>query len=68
VVAIIGLAALISIRASRASASEYGVSTYRPGIMDMFAGYLAPPGATILNNYVNRSTGSELWLTATVPL
>jgi hypothetical protein len=32
-------------------ASEYGISSYRPGIMDMFAGYLAPPGTTLVKNY-----------------
>ena len=26
------------------SAAEYGVSTYRPGLMDLYAGMLPPPG------------------------
>jgi hypothetical protein len=34
-----------------ARASEFGVSTYRPGLFDLFAGYLAPPGTTIIKNY-----------------
>jgi hypothetical protein len=35
----------------RAVASEYGISTYRPGLMDLFAGYMAPPGTTVVKNY-----------------
>ena len=34
-----------------AFASEFGVSTYRPGLMDLFAGYLAPPGTTLVKTY-----------------
>jgi hypothetical protein len=34
-----------------AFASEFGVSTYRPGLMDLFAGYLGPPGATLVKTY-----------------
>lgn len=34
-----------------ARASEFGVSTYRPGLMDLFAGYLAPPGTTLVKGY-----------------
>jgi hypothetical protein len=34
-----------------ASASEFGVSTYRPGLIDLFAGYLAPPGTTLVKTY-----------------
>ena len=33
------------------SASEYGVSSYRPGQVDLFAGYLAPPGTALLKTY-----------------
>ena len=32
-------------------ASEFGISTYRPGLMDLFAGYLGPPGATLVKTY-----------------
>jgi hypothetical protein len=32
-------------------ASGYGIGTYRPGLMDLFAGYLVPPGATIVKDY-----------------
>jgi hypothetical protein len=32
-------------------ASEFGVSTYRPGLIDLFAGYLAPPGTTLVKTY-----------------
>ncbi|MDO8434814.1 MAG: transporter [Candidatus Binatus sp.] len=46
----IGLVVMLASN-QRSFASEYGVSTYRTGIMDMFAGYLAPPGATILKNF-----------------
>lgn len=31
--------------------SEFGVSTYRPGMMDLFPGCLPPPGATMLKSY-----------------
>lgn len=31
-------------------ASEYGVSTYRPGLMDLYAGMLPPPGSGIVKN------------------
>jgi len=34
-----------------ARASEFGVSTYRPGIFDLFAGYLPPPGTTMVKSY-----------------
>lgn len=33
------------------SASEFGIGTYRPGLMDLFAGYLAPPGTTLVKTY-----------------
>ncbi len=32
-------------------ASEFGVSTYHPGLIDLFAGYLAPPGTTLVKTY-----------------
>jgi hypothetical protein len=31
-------------------ASEYGVSTYRPGLMDLYAGLLPPPGHSIVKD------------------
>ncbi len=34
-----------------ACASEFGISTYRPGLMDLFAGYLGPPGTTLVKTY-----------------
>src|SRR5689334_4905463 len=34
-----------------ASASEYGQGTYRPGLMDLLAGALPPPGTTAMKNY-----------------
>ena len=34
-----------------ASASEYGVSSYRPGFMDLFAGALPAPGSTVAKTY-----------------
>jgi hypothetical protein len=46
----IGLGLVLTVSAG-AFASEYGVSTYRPGLMDLFTGYLAPPGSTIVKNY-----------------
>ncbi len=33
-----------------ALASEYGVSTYRPGLMDLYAGILPPPGHGIVKD------------------
>src|SRR5665213_738197 len=46
----IGLTLMLAIT-TRAFASEYGISSYRPGLMDLFAGYLAPPGSTIVKDY-----------------
>lgn len=34
-----------------ARASEYGVGTYRPGEVDLFAGMLAPPGGALVKDY-----------------
>lgn len=34
-----------------ARASEYGVGTYRPGEVDLFAGTLPPPGGALVRNY-----------------
>jgi hypothetical protein len=31
-------------------ASEYGISTYRPGLMDLYSGMLPPPGNGIVKN------------------
>jgi hypothetical protein len=31
-------------------ASEYGISTYRPGLMDLYAGMLPPPGTGIVKD------------------
>jgi hypothetical protein len=31
--------------------SEYGVSTYRPGLVDLFAGYLGPPETNLIKSY-----------------
>jgi len=33
-----------------AGASEYGVSTYRPGLIDLFSGFLGPPGTTLVKS------------------
>ena len=38
-IALVWIAAL----STGAYASEYGISTYRVGLMDLFAGYMAPP-------------------------
>src|SRR5690242_10798608 len=32
-------------------ASEYGVSSYRPGQIELFAGYLAPPASVLVKAY-----------------
>ena len=34
----------------RAAASEFGVSSYRPGLMDLFAGYSFPPGSLFVKD------------------
>ncbi len=47
---VFGLALMSAIGAS-AFASEYGVGTYRPGTVDLFAGMLAAPGGVLLKNY-----------------
>lgn len=47
-----------------ARASEFGVSTYRPGLFDLFAGYLAPPGTTIVKNYFMFQDASAEAVTA----
>ncbi|HVB78530.1 MAG TPA: transporter [Candidatus Binataceae bacterium] len=46
-----------------ASASEFGVSTYRPGLMDLFAGYLAPPGTTLIKSYFLFQDASAKFIT-----
>jgi hypothetical protein len=33
-----------------AGGSEYGISTYRPGLMDLYAGMLPPPGSSIVKD------------------
>ncbi len=43
-------AAILWLWAALANASEYGVSTYRPGLMDLYAGMLPPPGTTIVKS------------------
>src|SRR5579863_6956077 len=48
--ALAGLASAL-IACGKAWASEFGVGSYRPGIIDLYAGYSAPPGATILKPY-----------------
>jgi hypothetical protein len=48
-VAFIALAILPICRAS-VSASEYGISTYRPGLMDLYSGMLPAPGNGIVKS------------------
>ncbi len=44
-------ALVVILAASRTGlASEYGVSTYRPGLMDLYAGILPPPGNGIVKD------------------
>lgn len=43
-VALVALAIAIVIPGGKLYASEFGVSTYRPGIMDLSSGMLPPPG------------------------
>ncbi len=47
-----------------ASASEYGIGTYRPGQVDLFAGLLGPPGTAIVKDYFLFQNGSESALTS----
>ena len=51
--------ALMLLSAANARGSEFGVSTYRPGLMDLFAGYLAPPGTTLEKTYFLFQDASE---------
>jgi hypothetical protein len=44
------LAALIALSGAAANASEYGISSYRPGLMDLYAGMLPPPGNGIVKD------------------
>jgi len=44
VITVVVLSALCGV-SQNAAGSEFGVSTYRPGLMDLFAGYLGPPGS-----------------------
>jgi hypothetical protein len=46
-VAVITLAILLA-QSGRASAAEYGVATYRTGLMDLSAGFLPPAGGTLI--------------------
>ena len=52
-------ALLFSTLCSLASGSEYGISTYRPGLMDLFAGYLGPPGSTLSRTYFMFQDASQ---------
>ncbi len=45
------LAVIVTCCASEANPSEYGISTYRPGMMDLFSGFLANPAASIVKDY-----------------
>lgn len=47
--AVLAIAMLVGER--MAHASEFGVSTYRPGIMDLSTGFLPPPGHLLLKEY-----------------
>lgn len=40
-----------SLSAKITSASEFGISTYRPGLMDLYSGYLPPAGTVMVKNY-----------------
>ena len=55
------IAAVLAIAAQTAvaSASEYGISTYRPGLVDLFAGYLGPPGTTLVKGYLLFQDANE---------
>ncbi len=46
-VAVVTLAILLA-QSGRASAAEYGVATYRTGLMDLSAGFLPPAGGTLI--------------------
>lgn len=58
--------AAISVAAAlgSASASEYGIGTYRPGQIDLFAGLIAPPGVRAIKSYFMFQNGSESATTA----
>jgi hypothetical protein len=47
-----------------AAGSEFGISTYRPGLMDLYSGYLAPPGTTLVKNFFLYQDASALAVTA----
>ncbi len=49
-VGVLAFAILMS-SVSFAHASEYGVSSYRPGSMDLFSGFSAKPGTTMVKTY-----------------
>ncbi|HEY2526126.1 MAG TPA: hypothetical protein VGI29_13765, partial [Candidatus Binataceae bacterium] len=59
------VATVLTIAAQTAvvSASEYGVSTYRPGLVDLFAGYLGPPGTTLMKGYFLFQDANEQAIT-----
>jgi hypothetical protein len=46
-VALFAIAMMLA-QSSWASAAEYGVATYRTGLMDLSAGFLPPPGGTLI--------------------
>jgi hypothetical protein len=58
--------ALLAIAASvrTASASEFGISTYRPGLMDLYSGYLAPPGTLMVKNFFMFQDANERAITS----
>jgi len=45
------LALLVAIVPGASLASESGVSTYHNGLVDLLAGFMAPPGTLIFKNY-----------------
>lgn len=47
-----------------ASASEFGISTYRPGLMDLYSGYLAPPDTWLVKNFFMYQDATERAVTA----
>lgn len=47
---IVAVALLALTGSATAYASEYGISTYRPGLMDLYSGMLPPPGTGIVKD------------------
>jgi len=63
ILAAIAAGLAIAMKTAVVCASEYGIGTYRPGLVDLFAGYLGPPGTTLVKGYFLFQNANERAIT-----